>query len=351
MGEKSWNSRGFWSITAAVAFGMILSETIRSSVGAVVIPFIIAYIAAKLVRPCGVVLSRVCKIREKIGCTVWGVIVCFAVGYAITNLSGKLWEQISSVVDKLPDYAEDAAMRIGSLSERLTSYLHFPDVDGEICTIVNGAFRQAASELGGAAAGMLGSAVSGFPGGILSVFVTVAAFLYLVADMDGAGESLRKVIGCILPENIARRTVDTFDGFANSVFTYLRAYVLLMLVTFFELSVGFTIIGAQEPLAVALIVSLVDALPLLGCGAIIVPWALWSFLEGGVRCGIGLLLIQAIVYIVRQFLEPRLIGKMSGVHPFIALAVLFAGLKIGGVGGMVCAPIMLMSVMRMRGND
>lgn len=350
MRENKTDGRVFFLIAAAVTVGMILSETVRSSVGAIVIPFAAAYIAAKLTRPAGILLSRACKVKEKAGCTVWGLLVCFAAGYALTHLSGRLWDQLRSVTERLPEYTADAVERVTIISDKVTAHLPFlhSGETSQLGGIVTSAFREAASELGGAAAGMLGSAVSGFPGGILSVFIAVIAFLYLVADMDSAGKSIRVVLHCLLSEEAAEKVIRTFGGFTEAMFAYLRAYMLLMLATFLELSVGFAVIGAQNPLALALVVALIDALPLLGCGVVIVPWALWCFLEGNLRRGIALLVIQAVVYLVRQFLEPKLIGRMTGVHPFVALIVLFAGLKIGGVAGMIAAPILLMSALRMR---
>jgi predicted PurR-regulated permease PerM len=88
----------------------------------------------------------------------------------------------------------------------------------------------------------------------------------------------------------------------------------------------------------------VDALPLLGCGTVLIPWAAWCFLSGEAIRGAGLLILLGVIYIVRQFLEPRVIGKMTGVHPFVALASVYVGLKLGGVSGMIVAPIILMCV-------
>lgn len=348
MSEKSSGLRLFWIITFAVVLGIMFSEALRSAIVAIIAPFVIAYVVAKLTRPFALAVSRRCRVSEKIGCTVCGVLICFAVGYSVTNLSWKLWEQLSTVTTKLPVYAEEVTERVADISVKVTSHLPFLDGEGEIGNIVNGAFREAVSEIGSNVAVVLGSAVSEFPGGILSVFIAIIAYLYLIADMDGAGKSLRKVVGCFFSENITERVFSTLGELADSVFVYLRTYALLMIVTFAELSIGFSIIGAQNPFAVALVTALIDALPLFGCGIIIVPWALWCFLEGETGRAIGLLLIQAIVYLVRQLVEPRLIGKMSGVHPFVALVVLFCGLKIGGVVGMICAPVLLMSVMRMK---
>ena len=118
----------------------------------------------------------------------------------------------------------------------------------------------------------------------------------------------------------------------------------IMSVNFIILSVGLTIIGAGNPLASGVIIALVDALPLLGCGTVLIPWAVWCFLSGEAVRGVGLLILLGVIYVVRQFLEPRVIGRMTGVHPFVALAAVYIGLKLGGVGGMILAPIILMCV-------
>lgn len=359
MEEKKTAGKLFWLITAAALAALLLSEKLRASAGVIVVPFAAAYTAARLIRPAGAALSRLCRVNEKIGCLVWSVLVCFAAGYMLTLLSGSLWQQLCDMASLLPERAAAIAAEgeeiAGVLAGKLQRILPFGE-NGHaaenggvhIGELALGAFRAAASEIGTAAAGVLGSAISGFPGGLVSVCIAVIAFIYLAADMDGAGKSVRNVLGCFAGEERVGVIVRTFAGFTDAVFLYLRAYLFLMAVTFLELSVGFTVIGAENPLALALIAAVIDALPFFGCGVVIVPWALWCLVEGNIRRGIALFVIEGVVYVVRQFLEPRVIGRMTGVHPFVALVVLYAGLKIGGVGGMILAPVTLMSVMRMR---
>ena len=77
----------------------------------------------------------------------------------------------------------------------------------------------------------------------------------------------------------------------------------------------------------------------------LVPWAVWSFVSGEAGRGIGMLAVFGVIYVVRQFLEPRLIGKMTGVHPFAVLAGMYIGLKLCGIGGMIGVPVALMCMM------
>jgi len=345
--------RLFFSVAAASCAGVLLSETIRSSAAAVLIPLGIAYASAKLVRPAGIFLSKKAHVSRKIGCTVWGVLVCFAVGCAVANLSGVAWDKLTEASEYLPYAAETAAGMVSDFAQRIRDAM--PDIGilnsfssgGRAGSMVTEAVRQAAVQIGASAADLLKKAVSEFPHGIFSVFIGVAAFLYLTADMDGIGKSVSALIARFFGEERAEKTARTFSGFSDAVFAYLRSYLLLTLVTFSELSAGFLIIGIDRPFAAAFAAAVIDALPLLGCGVIIVPWAIWCFLGGNIRRGVTLVVLQIVIYTVRQFIEPKIIGKMTGVHPFIVLILLFAGLKIGGVAGMILAPILLIAAVGM----
>ncbi|MBQ4353730.1 MAG: AI-2E family transporter [Clostridia bacterium] len=353
--EEKKTGRMFWVIALAALTALLLSERVRGAAGAVIFPFAAAYAAARFIRPAGVFLSRLCRVREKTGCTVWGILVCLAAVCGLSSLSGRLWEQLCSIAELLPERAagavSEAAERVGALTQTLrTHFSMIGDISGsgQMEEIVTGAIRAAAGELGSTAAGVFSSMVTGFPGGIMSLLIAVIAFLYLTADMDGVGKSVRAVIGCFASGDRVERIARSFGRFSDAVFAYLRAYAFLTTVTFAELAAGFSLIGADNPLALAFLTAAVDALPLFGCGIVLVPWALWCLLTGEMRRAVSLFILQGVVYAVRQFLEPRVIGRMTGVHPFVALAVLFAGLKLGGVGGMILAPVLLMSVMRMR---
>jgi len=352
--DAGYYKKLFWIAVGASAAGLLLSETVKSSAAAVLIPFGIAYAAARLVRPAGVFLSHRAHVNPKVGCTVWAVLICFAAGCAVTSLSGIAWDKLSEASEYLPHAAEAAADMVSQLAGRIRRII--PDIGSQNSpytgsgaeAVVTEAIRQAASQLGSSAAELVKKAVSVFPHGIFSVFIGVVAFVYLTADMDGIGKSLSELMGRFVGKEKAARISRSFSGFTDAVFTYLKSYLLLTLLTFAELSAGFIVVGLERPFAAAFAAAVVDALPLLGCGVIIVPWAVWCFVEGNIRRGVTLVVIQIIIYTVRQFAEPKIIGKMTGVHPFVVLAFLFAGFKIGGVAGMILAPIMLIAAVGMK---
>ncbi len=302
---------------------------------AVLVPLGIAYAAARIARPTGLFFAKLCGGRERVVCSVYAVLVCGGVIYGVSLLSGKLISQLWALLEDLPRYAEEAA----ALLWRLYDLLPFGAEERErAAALFSDAFGQGASWLVNELGGLLAKAVQGVPGGVLSVLVAVVGFLYLTADLPGAGKSLASLVPGDLREG-ARRL---FGNASDAMFSYLRAHLILMLVTFMELSVGLSIIGVSTPLASGLLIAAVDALPLFGCGTVLVPWAVWNFFAGDFPKGVGLLILLGIVYVVRQLLEPRVIGQMTGVHPFVALVCVFTGWKIAGVIGMIAAPMLLL---------
>ncbi len=317
----------------AVAAGIILAQVISEASLSIIIPFAAAYVAARLARPLGVRISRACHVNEKAGCAVYAVIVCAFAVYILTYASGRLIGGLRELVGRLPEFAQDVAELLGSLYDMIP-FLG----DGEVTPIISGALKEAAAYAGNAAAELLGGIVQKLPGGMMSTLFGVVGFIYLTADLPGAGKSFRS----LLPEMWAARLSRLFGDAESAAFSYFRAYLILMTVTFFELLTGLSIVGVPSPFAAAFIIAIIDALPVLGCGTVLVPWAALSFYQGEIWRGAGLLIVFGVIYIVRQFLEPRLIGKMTGVHPFVALFFIFCGWRLAGVLGLILAPVLLL---------
>jgi len=342
--EPNKKQRGFPQVLLTAVLALILAEYFMKYIGAALLPFVLAYVASRMVRPAGVFLSRRCRVPEKAGCAVFAVLVCFGAVYLIALLSGVLAAQLWDVIGNLPEYAEKASDLLGGLLDLLPFTV---DSESRMFQMISGALTDTAASLGASAASFLGGIVGAVPGSVFSAVAGVFAFVYLTADPGGIAESLRS----LLPAPVMRKTERIFGEVSGAVFLYLRTYLTIMTVTFFELSVGLTVIGVKYALAASLIIAVIDVLPVLGCGCVLVPWAVWEFLYGGTRRGIGLLILLGVIYLVRQLLDSRLIGRMTGVHPFAALVCLYLGWHIGGVGGMIAAPVILCAVRSLEGAE
>lgn len=121
---------------------------------------------------------------------------------------------------------------------------------------------------------------------------------------------------------------------------WVKAQLKLSGVTFVIVLGGFFLLGVRQKLLMALVTALVDAVPLLGTGTILLPWALVSVLSGEPVRAVGLLGVYVTALITRSSLEPKLLGRQLGLDPLAALAALYVGYRIWGFGGMIIAPIL-----------
>ena len=121
---------------------------------------------------------------------------------------------------------------------------------------------------------------------------------------------------------------------------WVKAQLKLSSVTFAIVLGGFLLLGVRQKLLMALVTALVDAVPLLGTGTILLPWTLVSLLSGEPVRAVGLLGIYVTALITRSALEPKLLGRQLGQAPLAALAALYIGYRLWGFGGMILAPIL-----------
>ena len=121
----------------------------------------------------------------------------------------------------------------------------------------------------------------------------------------------------------------------------LKGYILLMLITFTELTIGLLLIGQSNAILLAAIICVIDILPVLGTGAVVIPWALISLFTGNILEAIGLILMYIVITIIRNFLEPKVIGNQVGLHPLITLLSMFCGLRLLGFVGLFGFPLTL----------
>ena len=126
-----------------------------------------------------------------------------------------------------------------------------------------------------------------------------------------------------------------------------KAYALIMTVTFAEMFIGLTLLSmlgifsSSFTVIIAIVTAIVDIIPVLGTGTILIPWAAYSLIVGNYPLAIGLAVIYAVITVIRQIVEPKLVAGQLGLSPVVTVSALYLGLKIFGVFGMIIAPILL----------
>ena len=125
---------------------------------------------------------------------------------------------------------------------------------------------------------------------------------------------------------------------------WIMAEVKLAGIALVVMATGFLLLRIENSLLWAVLITLVDAFPILGVGTVLVPWALVCMLQNNVVRGIGLLAIYAVAWLSRSILEPKLVGRGLGLDPLATLVAIYAGWKLWGIAGMLLAPILTLAV-------
>lgn len=299
--------------------------------------------------------------------TLWSILlvlftVLIILGPVVIILT-LIGREISQFISFLADQLNDIPTLLATLEREILSLLKFlPD---SVYTSVSDSITEVfgrminnfdLSSIGidiksiasGVTTGITGvySVVKNIPSVLLGIVIGIVAWIFFTKDYN----RIVAFIKLQLPENKKNVLSEIKQVFSKTILKMLRAYGFIMLITFCELFLGLTIlnlIGISDNGYVAIIAMLIaifDILPVAGSGGILIPWAIISLILGMPGQALGLIVIYIVITVIRQYIEPKIVGDTLGVHPLVTLAGLYFGLKLFGFLGMFIVPISIMTI-------
>lgn len=176
--------------------------------------------------------------------------------------------------------------------------------------------------------------IGSIPSAMVFLITLLLAAFYFCAD----GGTLSEGVASRLSPAMQERWQRLRGRITRVSYSYLRAYFILFLLTFIQLIIGFSLLRLPYVFLPALVIALVDILPVLGVGSVLVPWGIIELLRGQTRLGFGLLILFGVMILLRQMMEPRIVGHSLGLHPLLTLFAFYVGLKLFGIPGMLLSP-------------
>ncbi len=249
---------------------------------------------------------------------------------AISFLPDAIYNSIESSVNDIFDSLTATSVSDIDSSMQVSSSFDLSSISSSITSGISGVY----------------SVVKGIPSALIAIVISIIAWIYFTKDYNFIVSFIQKQ----LPSNNKNILVEFKQIFSRTVLKMIRAYLLIMFITFCELFIGFSILSALGILnnsyysLIAVLIAIFDILPVAGSGGILVPWALGALILGNYKLAIGLMVIYVIISVIRQYIEPKIVGDSLGVHPIITLAGLYFGLKLFGVFGMFVVPITVMTL-------
>ena len=323
----------------ALTIGLIL---ICFKLSVFYMPFLVSFVLALLLEPIirffmkkfkwtrrfSAIFVMIIAILIIVGIITWGVITLF-------SEANNLLDSSEMYYNKAKEFINNATQNI-NIMDRIPEELK-TSIQNVENNIVTGITDWITSVLTGITNWMME-----VPNLILAIFFSIMSLYFLCTDKIYMIDQLEHH----LPETWMKKLTKHLKEIIKALGEYLRAEATLIAISFIISLIGFTIysmigLNMPFPLLAALGIAFVDALPILGSGTVMVPWAILSALNGDMVLGVAIIGLWAIMSIVRQFLEPRLVGKHIGIHPAFTLIAMYTGYKIWNVTGLIIGPILL----------
>lgn len=174
-----------------------------------------------------------------------------------------------------------------------------------------------------------------------ATLISIIACFFLTCDYDNFTNTIKKNLSEEHEKNLVR-TKRLFTDVLGKMF---KSYATIILITFCEVAIGLNIMkffGIYEGgyiIAIALTIAIVDIFPVLGTGTILWPWSFICFVTGDIAMGISLIIMYAVISVLRQIIEPKLVSMNIGIHPVITLMGMYLGAQLFGVLGIFILPI------------
>lgn len=343
-GEKwrTWAAKAFLLLVALAGAWLLM----RYAVG-ILLPFLIAWGLGAMVYPAAARISKRTRLPRGLCAAVLLLLLLVLISLLLTAVVNTLLFEIRQLLTQLEADEESLGRFLSEWGEKIRRWSEGIPILGrlrrveglaplldEMNAALGGMVREMLSVLSRRIPEWIGRLVRAVPSAVIFTVVMLIAGFYFSTDLEGIRETVRR----LLPAGVRERLSRIRDRLSRILRQYARAYLLLLTVTFLELYVAFSVLGIDYAFLTAALVALIDILPVLGGGIVLLPWAAVLLIGRQYFVGIGLLVTYGIVTVVRQILEPRVVSGALGLHPLLTLFCMYGGYRLFGIIGMMLAP-------------
>ncbi|WP_310603963.1 sporulation integral membrane protein YtvI [Anaerosporobacter sp.] len=299
-------------------------------------PFVIGYIIALIANPVVKFLEKRLKIVRKHGSAIVIVVVLVLIVGAMYFIIGAIVRECISFITDLPTLYDTFNLQVKEIQDNLqVVYKALPEgmqifidnLGDNIGSYVN-TFVQKIELPSISDASVFVKNAADF---LFMMLITIMSAYFFVAEREKMSVQMKK----ILPESWSDKVRMITDNFKLAFGGYFKAQFKIMIIITIILFVGFEILGVGYSILLALGIAFLDFLPFFGTGAVLWPWAVAELVTGNYIRAIGLMIIYLICQVVRQILQPKLVGDSIGISPMETLIFMYVGYKVKGFLGII----------------
>ena len=304
-----------------------------------ILPFIFAYFLSWIIRPVTEKLYEKLKVPRLIGSTFLLLILYLVFGTAVCMLVNILIREAIAIIKNLPVYFEMIAGRLDSACSYFDNLLGFDGgtarafLDENILKLLNNIKERLMPEL----TQHTFTIVIWMVGFISIMLIVFIAAVLITKEIPAFRE---KYDGNAIYEEFHRIT----ESLSEAGMAYLRTQLIIMLIVAVICVTALVIIKNDYALLLGLGIAILDALPLIGIGLVLIPWIIISLIQGKLYVAAVLFTAFLLCQIIREVLEPKLLGNRIGIKPLYTLMAMYAGIKLFGVAGFILGPVGLVII-------
>lgn len=347
--ELSWKERGrlWFRLSIRGIVGVIIALLVikfGKTVISLFMPFILALLVAMAINPLILkIQSRVKFRRSKI--TIFVLVIIFTLSLTVlwillsaiaTEVIGLLngWEELFNGFQQSIQNLEAITQE---LLLKINSDIEIPDhgiIDSLTSTIFE-YLKVAVSDFSSLTA-FARDRVVGITSFGVSVLIFAMGCYFITADYPTICNNLANRLGVNLTELLNQVKAITIAAFGG----YIKSRAIVAAGVGFIIFIGFILIGQEYALLLALIMAVLDFIPIIGSGTLLVPWSIIDLLTGNITQGLQLLAIYGVVTVYRNIAEPKVVGDKTGLSPTLSLITIYIGMRVAGVVGMILGPVL-----------
>ena len=310
------------------------------------LPFVIGWLIAMVANPLVKFLERRLNLVRKHSSVIIVVAVLAGIIGGLYFLVGRVIIEIRLLVVDMPEIYEAVRLELMEALDSLNRMV------ARMPTGVQEWFNRTNENLGGIASSLMqkiafptvtvaGNVAKGIPGALVNSIVVILSSYFFIAEQD----RIRDLAGRLIPSSFYSYGGLFRKDLKNLIGGYFLAQFRIMFVVAVVLAVGFLILGVRYGILLAVLIAILDFLPLFGTGTALFPWAVVKLLSGEAAFAVGLILLYVLTQVVRQIIQPKIVGDSMGLPPLLTLVFLYVGFKIRGISGMILAvPVGLVGV-------
>ncbi len=291
-------------------------------------PFIAGYILYLAANPLNKRLKR--RLPGGVCAFISLSVISALVFFVLRGLCMHLISEITSLTQSDSLYSET----IPFISRKMASMTSSGGL-GQVFSSLFDAFRSQILEILSKLSVSLLSFAKNIPSLLIAIFASVFTAFFLLKDDSVFRSSFRKFFG----DKTCSRFAEIKNSFSDVTFSYLKAQLIIESIIFAVLFIGFLYLGVNYALILAFLTAIIDAIPILGTGAVLIPMSVFYFISKNTALGWGFLVLYGIAILTRQLIEPKIVGNKLGIHPLLTIFSIYAGLKLFGVAGLIFGPI------------